>query len=175
MILGAWMVFVSACDNDEITDPCCKGLAVTKKARELEMQYAFYSVSPGAMETITHVEALHTPSLNEYLCSIYPDLKDLNFSYERSNDEKFNKVCSESIGRYDAFLADVKKAYTECCVTLSPDHAATGHSFYDVYRCEKKEDAKEMEDCWNQKRAHEIKYASCFVTYLSTGVCEGER
>lgn len=174
-VWGTLLLFVSACDDTGPMDKCCTGLSETQEARELD-----YRLFPDTVYglKITDMDKIDAASATEYLCAKYPAMKNLNNKYERlnhlgiDNNPDFKEVCSEPISKLPTFLNDVEKAYTDCCIALAPKNP--NNDFDMEYKCNDKSDSAEKEKCLGEMNEHHKNYLSCFVTFLTKGICEME-
>ena len=106
----------------------------------------------------------------EYLCSIMPEMKGINYDFHANDDMDANKVCSASIPKHDVMANKIKEAWDNCCFVLG------NHVLQRKDDSCRKIDADAYPEasstCWKELEDKEFEYLSCFRTYVTTGECE---
>ncbi|MBQ9817079.1 MAG: hypothetical protein IJM59_06430 [Proteobacteria bacterium] len=114
----------------------------------------------------------YTEYLNsgEYLCSIMPEMKGINYNYKANNDKDAMNVCAESIPMHSEMANKIKEAWDNCCYIMGKRVI-----FNKEESCRELDSNSESEaksKCWEDLKAEEFKYLSCFRTYITRGECE---
>lgn len=106
----------------------------------------------------------------EYLCSIMPEMKGINYDYLANDDKDAKNVCAASISKHSEMANKIKEAWDNCCYIMGS------------HVIQRKEDncrgigangeSEASSNCWKEFQDVEFKYLSCFRTYITTGACE---
>ena len=168
---------ISGCD-DGPTLTCCEYFARSDAyisaigdpdlgARELIYIYASSVRSFAKQKDKSDAEYL---GAGEYLCSIMPEMKGINYDYLANNDKDAQSVCSASIPKHAAMANKIKEAWDNCCYVMG-QHVLE-HQESECRKIDQDANPEAYSICMKEFETKEFTYLSCFRTYLTTGNCE---